>query len=77
LPGHTTPQDLQFEISLGKFSFYTIKTVLYHSCIDMNNKGKYMKHLLDAARASMEEMRTMRDNQANFNHYKVHSFAHW
>lgn len=72
------PKDvLEYEIMCSEFSFFTIKTVLFQSCGGSVNDSVYHEPLLDAARSSLALMKKMSENQATFNIYKAHSFAHW
>lgn len=73
----SSQDDIDYEVRMGKFSYYTIKTILFHGCTDNINTSIYREPSLEAARCSMHEMQKMNQRQQVYNEYKAHSFAHW
>jgi len=73
----STEDDIEHEVRMGKFSYYTVKTILYHGCTDNINTSIYREPSLKAARLAMHEMHKMNQHQQGGNDYKAHSFAHW
>lgn len=77
MASNASQDDIEYEVRMGKFSYFTIKTVLFHSCVDDVNTSIYREPSLEAARNSMYEMQKMNQRQQVYNEYKAHSFAHW